>query len=212
MPTKLAGLIAAVLLSAVAFTSAASVVVETTAESRFTLGVDNQGWWSGTLSNRDNNDNYATGRLFRDITRSFFTFDLSDIPLSQVVVGAELRIIEAGYISADASETVGFFDVSTAPATLNFNNGANSSIYDDLGTGILYGAFSVSAHPLDLSQRLSFVLNSSALTDINAARGGFFSTGSVLLTLFGLDAIFTGSGGDAAGLPTTQLVLTTASE
>ncbi len=52
--------------------------------------------------------------------------------------------------------------------------------------------------------------SSSALTDINVARGGFFSTGGALLTLLGLDAIFTGSGGDAAGLPPTQLVLTTA--
>jgi hypothetical protein len=154
----------------------AAVFTLNTSDNQFDAGIDNQGFWSATLANADNNTNYQTGNSAGSITRSFFTFDLSGLNLSgQQVTSATLQLRRFGY-SGDASETVQFFDVSTPAATLNNNTGVSPTIFNDLGTGTSYGTFAVSAVGAT-TDLLSFVLNSSALSGITAAAGNFFSIG-----------------------------------
>ena len=155
-----------------------------TSDSQFDAGLDNQGWWSDTFNNSDGNTNYTVG--WRSLSggqefRNFFTFDLSS--LTDIVVGATLEVVRYSYFSPDASETLGLFDVTTDAATLNNNVGTNAAIFNDLGSGTSYGTFVVNSYSFSSTELLSFSLNSNALADINAAKGGFFSIGGALQSL-----------------------------
>jgi hypothetical protein len=188
------GIYMAFALLALCQPASAAVFTFNTSDSQFDAGIDNQGFWSATLANADNNTSYQTGNSAGSITRSFFTFDLSGLNLSgQQVTGATLELRRYGY-SGDASETVQFFDVSTAAATLNNNTGTSATIFNDLGTGTSYGAFSISSSGLT-TDLLSFALNSSARADITGAAGGFFSIGGTCDTCSTSQNFFQASSG-----------------
>jgi hypothetical protein len=158
----------------------AEILIFDTSDSQFDVGVDNQGYWSDTLSNYDENDNYSLGINFSgDFSRNFFSFDLSTQNLP--VISATLELTRFNYLSSAESETFGLFDVSTDAATLNNNVGTSESIYNDLGSGVSYGQFEVLSEGLSTDE-LSFELNAAALSDINAAKGGWFSIGGALLS------------------------------
>jgi hypothetical protein len=181
-------------LLALAPPAGAAVFTFNTSDSQFDAGIDNQGFWSATLANADNNTSYQTGNSAGSITRSFFTFDLSGLNLSgQQVTAATLELRRYGY-SGDASETVQFFDVSTAAATLNNNTGTSATIFNDLGTGTSYGAFSISSSGLT-TDLLSFGLNASALANVAAAAGSFFSIGGTCDTCSTSQNFFQASSG-----------------
>ena len=173
--------------------SAHAITIElTTSQSPFDPGIDNQGWWSPTRINNDSNHNYFTGTSAGDVLRSFFTFDTSLLPAGLgALQSAELVLRRFGNGSNEATETVGFFDVSTDAATLNNNAGTSATIFADLGTGTSYGSFDVDGAGTGVE---TFALNANAVTDITAALGGFFSIGGSLLSDDGNDAIFSGSG------------------
>ena len=183
----------------------------TTSESPFGPG-RNQGWWSPSspppgIVNKDSNDNYALGSseccpygtFFRQ--NNFFTFDLSRLS-ERTAVSATLRLTRAVSFDSDneAQETIEFFDVFTDALTLNKNEGTNTAIFDDLGSGTSYGAFEVPGFSFDRLEVLEFVLNAEAVADINtAARADlppeqprYFSIGGTLASfsagnmLFGL--------------------------
>lgn len=153
-----------------------------TSDGQFDPGVDNQGWWSPSFSNNDGNDNYFVGTFDGGTTqlRNFFTFDLSGVSLAgHNIVGAVLQV-RRGSGSGNPTETITFFHVATAAATLNANDGISTAIFDDLGTGTSYGTYSVSTtgNPDSL---VSFQLGAAAIADITTAAGaGFFSVGGAL--------------------------------
>ena len=159
------------------------ILIFDTSDSQFDAGVDNQGWWSDTREARDDNDNYTTGTALGGgggDFRSFFTFDFSSLSLP--VISATMELTRFEYWSTAESETLGLFDVLTDAVTLNNNVGTSESIYDDLGSGVSYGQFEVLSEGLE-TDVLSFQLNSYAIGDINAAKGGWFSIGGALLSL-----------------------------
>jgi hypothetical protein len=141
----------------------------TTSQSQFTPGVKNQGWWSPTASNLDANDNYVVGRVGAELFRNFFSFDLSSACPAASVTLQLTRANQTGPL------TYSLFDVSTPAATLNANNGASQTIFDDLGSGTGFGSFPVPEGAQD--DVLSFPLNAAGVAAFNAARGGFFSIG-----------------------------------
>ena len=155
------------------------ILIFDTSDSQFDVGVDNQGWWSDTRVNSDDHDGYITGIVFDGDHRSFFTFDLASLSLP--VVSATLELRRFDYWSTAPSETLGLFDVSTDAVTLNNNVGTSESIYNDLGSGVSYVEFEILSEGLS-TDVLSFELNAAALTDINAAKGGWFSIGGALLS------------------------------
>ena len=159
---------------------ATQMQIFSTSDNQFDPGVDNQGWWSTTMSNYDENDNYSAGMDTQgNNPRNFFTFDLS--ALSLPVISATLELQRYEYWSTADSETYGLFDVSTDAVTLNNNVGTSTPIFEDLGTGTSYGEFEIFAEGLP-EDILSFELNAAALADIDAAAGGWFSIGGVLLS------------------------------
>lgn len=96
-----------VLIGSIAPSHAATLVF-TRADSLFTPGFINQGWWSATLNNDDINQNHFTGLSFDGhLLRSFYTFDLA--ALAGTAVTATLEILWYDYLSADPFETLGLF-------------------------------------------------------------------------------------------------------
>jgi len=154
-------------------------VVFDTADSPFDPATANQVWWSDRIPAGFANPNYiagvccATGEF-----RNFFTFDLRT--LSKHVVSATLRI-NTGDVRGDETETLRLSDVSTDAGTLNFNDGLNSGIFQDLGTGTVYGEYVISTDQDHVT--LDLKLNQAAVRDLNRARGGFFSIGGRVTSL-----------------------------
>jgi hypothetical protein len=193
---RLAALAASVLFASSAH---AALITFDTTQSPFTPGVKNQGWWSDTRPNTDANENYFIGleTIQTDgLSRNFFTFDLSSLDLvGSVVTSAVLELTRFGYVTASPSETIEFFDVSTAAATLNHNVGTSAAIFEDLGTGVSYGSFVVPSYSSSNVLTLTFSLNQAALAAITSATGNFFSIGGTLQTIDELrEGLFGGSG------------------
>jgi hypothetical protein len=161
-----------------------ATLVFSTSDSQFDTG-NNQGWWSDLNgSNAYDNDNYVVGWNIGLGTgaeyRNFFTFDLSS--LNSTVLTARLDVARYAYTSTSnrAQQTYTLFDVSTDASILNYTVGLNAQIFADLGTGTSYGSFDVASYETSATELLSFVLNADAISDINAARGRFFSIGGAL--------------------------------
>lgn len=136
----------------------------------------NQGWWSATNSNNDSNDNIFVGDLGgSNLLNNFFTFFL-DVTRGSVV-SATLRIHDVGSGAGPFPVTYSLWDVSTAAATVNANNGVSVAIYADLGSGVNYAAGVLAANP---ASPYDVALNAAAIADINAAAGQYFSIGGTL--------------------------------
>jgi hypothetical protein len=184
------GLVTAVLIVTALFAAQAqarstlSVQRLSTNQSEFTPDIQNRGWWDDTGSHELGNDNYLAGldgRVFRD----FFSFDASR--LSGCARSATLQIprgLESGEDGfATTGATLVLHDVSTDALTLNATAGPNVGIFDDLGTGAVYGSrFFLTAPPF-AGDAFVVTLNGAALQGLNAAvqSGGFFSIGGMLL-------------------------------
>jgi hypothetical protein len=170
-------------------------VVYKTDQHEFTPGIENQGWWSPIDSNFNDNDNYFTGGYSTgDDHRNFFSFDL--VGLEGPVVRAWLYVAKYVDWAGDPVETLTLYDVSTDPAILNSNEGVSQTIFDDLGSGTVYGSFDVAVPGPPRSQWL-FELNDAGVAAINAAAGGWFSVGGRLVTSEGAgEYLFGGTSGD----------------
>ncbi|SFO33055.1 PEP-CTERM sorting domain-containing protein [Nitrosospira briensis] len=205
-PSFLKNLSSMLFLAILTFISApspAALITYSTMESMFDSFALNQGWWSTTRggSNENGNDAYSTGEFQDESVRGFFTFDLSS--LSGTVTSATLRVMRGGGSNNTDEIQLSLWDVTTPASTLNHNEGYNSAIVDDLGSGINYGFFSIPSG--SYSDYLLLPLNSNALGDINAT-SGFFSigamTGAVNQSIFGATRTgFSNAKGELIGDP-----------
>ncbi len=160
-------------------------------------GID-RGAWSSTGDHTALDKSTPTGNASGNY-RSFFIFDLSS--LATTIGTAAVRLELTNYGSIDAVETIQAYDVSTDTTTLAADGTGQAAIYDDLGSGDLYGDFDVT--PTDQNTVLDIQLNSETVSDINAAAGGQFAIGLKLES--------SGEGGlsfsDASEDRTHQLIL-----
>jgi hypothetical protein len=194
-------MVSAALVTFAATAVQAATITISTSDDLVRPGMDNQGWWvNGDINNNATNDNYIINGDFR---RDYFTFSLDE--LVDTVIGATLRVRR---YNSDSGVTLNLFDVSTSAADLARRQIIDNSVFIDLGTGNSYGSFLIGAGVS--SDILSFSLNATALADINAAAGGYFSIGGQLNsgTLFGSSS---GEPGNSAGTQNSiqELVLTT---
>ena len=126
--------------------------------------------------------------------RAFLVFDLSGISDPSVFTSATLLLQNSGcpaycvpFQLGPHPATVLFFDVTTPIATLRspFPPGAKA-IFDDLGSGQLFGAHTLQNADYSLGPGLltgaivSIPLNGAAVAAINAARGQLFALGGVI--------------------------------
>ncbi len=194
--------------------SLCAAVVFTTAlhAEAVTISATDRGWYDSAGSHDATNNNYIVGPDGVIEHHNFFVFDLSAV--SGTITGAMLRLANPinGYQSGDATETYEVHQVVTSAATL-IAGGTSLTIYTDLGDGTVYG--SVVASAADDGMDIFVALNAAAIADIQAALGGFFSTGGTLPSASGrIEFLFGFSGvvGARGPYPDTALILTTDAE
>lgn len=147
---------------------------------QLTVDAYDRGWWNNLGVHDQYNKNTYTGKGDEKTYRSYLAFDLSS--LSRLITAATLRVEIERYFSADPSESVVVYDVST-PISVLTASGENVAVFSDLGTGNSYGGFTVI--PTDVGSVLQITLSGEALNDINAALGGRFAVGLSLSSIAG---------------------------
>lgn len=147
-----------------------------TSDSQLTSGNDNQGYYTYGGGSDADNDNYSVGTT--GSLRNFFSCDLSGLSSPVTSATLKLRAGRNNWSLGDAASTLDFYDVSTDVNTLNsgVKGAAAAPIYRDLGPGDLYALFLLgSGFDLSFTDEnaiLEYVLNATAIADINSAAGG----------------------------------------
>ncbi|MCE2907197.1 MAG: S8 family serine peptidase, partial [Anabaena sp. CoA2_C59] len=144
-----------------------------------TILASDTGWYDNTGSHNPGNTNYIVGNWSPNVARNWMTFNLPT--LVQPIVSAQLQIKTYSYLSADASETYELRDVITPVTTLVAGGTGLTSIYNDLGDGVIYGSRNFTS--ADSNQTVSINLNSSLVSALNAKSGQAFALGGWLTTL-----------------------------
>jgi hypothetical protein len=146
------------------------------------------GWYDDTGFHGPTNENYTVGWSLGKELRHFFVFDLSVFPTESLISASLLLSMPPtlnnpgnGYDSPDASETLQLYDVLTPIATLTAGGSDLTAVYDDLGSGTVFGNVTVTA--ADNGQVVEIVLNAAALSALDAASGGVFAIGGAVTTL-----------------------------
>jgi PEP-CTERM motif-containing protein len=187
-------------------TSASALVI--------TVGFTEAGWYNQDGFHDQTNPSYIAGEIvvpndgsFTDgFFNDFFTFNLPAI--SDLIVGAQLRIFNPVFFSGDPTETLGIFDVSTPAAALGPSTSGAVGVFTDLGSGTSYGSQVVSA--ADDGMYVIIDLNQAALDALNAAGPGLFAFGGALTTLNSSPATeFVFAGTENPLSRDAQLILTT---
>jgi hypothetical protein len=170
----------------VTLTDGSTMVLNTTS-NEFNPGSANQGWWSPTSGNSNNNDNYIAGTTGGSQYNDYFSFDLDPVRATGLAIKNVTLNTEKFMVFSDTGKTFqdyALFDVSTDAATLsNKSSGPNAAIFTDLGTGKNYGSYTIPVDNTIDSTILSLGLDNQAVLDINAALAGptFFSIGGTLI-------------------------------
>jgi hypothetical protein len=134
--------------------------------------------------------NYITGLSLNENRRSFFVFDLTGV--SSPIASATLNLYNPntnphpcclGYRSPQATETFNLFDVSTPVSTVTGGGTGLTNIFDDLGTGNLFGSYVASA--TDNGKVISIALNAAGIDALNSALGSIIAFGGALSTVSG---------------------------
>ena len=187
--------------------SAQTVVINATDRGWYDIG----GSHSSSLKNYVAGDSRGNCSLCEDDFRNFFVFDLAGI--TQPIASGKLALFNpgptptAGYMSNDPSETFELHDITTAISTLRATNNGAVAIWNDLGTGAVYGSKAMTA--ADQGDYVEITLNSAAVAAMNSNHGLFGIGGSItsLDDVANSEIIFSGS--DGRGIATAvQLRLT----
>jgi hypothetical protein len=135
------------------------------------------GWYNNSGVHDDTNPNYIVGTISTTGFNDYFVFD---IPVGLVITSAQLSIGNPGngYDSASTSLLWSLFDVSTPVETLESPQSGATAIYNDLGSGVLYGSTSVDAST-DGNQ-VTVNLDAAAIASLTAAEGDAFAFGGTL--------------------------------
>jgi subtilisin family serine protease/Ca2+-binding RTX toxin-like protein len=141
-----------------------------------TILASDTGWYNNTGSHDPGNTNYFVGDASGPLYRNWMTFNLPT--LVQPIVSAQLQIKT---YSANASETYELRDVITPVTTLVAGGTGLTSIYNDLGDGVIYGSRNFTS--ADSNQTVSINLNSSLVSALNTKSGQAFALGGWLTTL-----------------------------
>jgi hypothetical protein len=165
----------ALALAAICFAGMASAntITVSTSKNQIKAGSDNQGFFSDLYNTGVTNnliDNYGTGNGGGYFVRSFFAFDLSD--LQGVIESATFKVRR---YTQTADGRLDLRSLSSPVEALVFNRSTDAAgFYDALGSGTTYASSNIAVGATD--DVLSFMLNATAIADLNAKVGaGFFA-------------------------------------
>lgn len=135
--------------------------------------VGNRGWWDEGGNHNADVNSVIVGEDKDNAYRGYLIFNLTGV--SSGITSAILRIEIAGYNSSDSLEPVRLYDVSTSATTLENSGSGRTDIYSDLGSGAAYGYTDITSAMVGTS--IGIRLSDQAVSDLNAAAGGYYSIG-----------------------------------
>jgi hypothetical protein len=149
------------------------------------IGAIDSGWYTDSGFHGPDNTNYVVGECYLPqcpnlvIFRNFFVFNLSGI--SGEILSASLVIENPmnGYNSNDPSETWTIFEVNTPISALVAGGSGLTDIYEDLGSGPMFG----NAVVTPTSSLVQVDLNQAGIDALNAKIGEQFAIGGAITTL-----------------------------
>ena len=120
------------------------------------------GSWDSSGAHTSTNKSYVVGVNGTQTSQDYFVFNLASV--KSTITSASLKIVNpsTGFNSADGLETLSLYDVSTSIANLEASGTGQTSIYDDLGSGILFGQSATSPAP-DNGRTITIPLNAAAV-------------------------------------------------
>lgn len=123
--------------------------------------------------------NYAVGLSFNDTVtfNNGFAFYIPNFA-GETIVDAKLNIWNETYFSHIPTETYRVFDVTTSIPDLMVDHTGRVDIFNDLGSGILYGSYVASA--ADDQSYISIDLSPEAIAAITDKQGKNFAIGGAL--------------------------------
>jgi hypothetical protein len=143
------------------------------------------GWYDSTGFNDPSNQNYiisdpalgcagCDGFSLSHTTHDFFAFRLGQGIITGTILSATLSVgnpisPNPGFLGPNGDLLVSLWDVTTPVSTLTAGGSGLTGIYNDLGTGSLFGSRVTSA--ADNGTQIAFNLNANALAAIAAASG-----------------------------------------
>jgi hypothetical protein len=139
------------------------------------------GWYDNTGTHSGGNPNYFAGNFGLAAYNNFFTFDLSSV--DGTVESASL-VLENYGVDGDSLYTLR--DVSTATNILDGDNDGATGIFDDLGSGVVYGSYQYDPSQAQLQSTIN--LNANAVAAINGNEGGLLSFGGSTVDSTGVAA------------------------
>jgi hypothetical protein len=134
------------------------------------VNVEDSGWYTQTGFHDPANTNYSVGRSGRNTYRNFFVFALDTI--AGTIKRATLQITNPG--GSGPPYTYTLYDVTTPSARVRDGGSGLTDIYEDLGSGVMYGSAvpaAVTTTPVHVN------LNSAGIAALQAALGGSFMVG-----------------------------------
>ena len=160
----------------------------------FTIPAIDSGWYSEVGTHDANTENYFVGTNFAGGHRNFFVFDLQTLPsvnLSESYnIGVILEVFNPanGFASPQNSERYDLRDVTTAIDVLRRSHPAEEkdpSIYEDLGTGRIYGTYTATVSDNNRFVRIN--LSPLAIADMfTPMPKPFFAIGGAIGTIDGI--------------------------
>jgi hypothetical protein len=147
---------------------------------------DGRGWWTLQKGSSPSNPIFVAGYIQDSVSpfpiiesRSHLSFHISG--LTDPIESALLRITKWGVLANGVTSghiTMGMFDVTTDGTVLNSAAGIQPAIFADLGGGVSYGTFQISA-TWNNTEVLEIPLNRQALDAIR--NDSVFSIGFAVL-------------------------------
>ncbi len=152
-------------------TSSATVSItdNDTPSGTITLNAVDTGWYDSTGLHESINTNYIAGdsnTTDGKLYRNWFAFNLPT--LNAPIVSAQLKLKTFDYDSPSPSETYELREVTTAVPTLTAGGSGKTTIYNDLGDGVIYGS-RVYANADDNLHR-TIDLNAAAISAVTAKK------------------------------------------
>jgi len=165
-----------------------------------TLNNNDSGWYDSHGSHESTNKNYIAGNLVGTSFNNFFVFNLSGV--SGTITSAQIRIYSA---AVAGSGTYSLHDVTTSPSDLSASHTDRIDIFNDLGSGTLYGSAMIT--PENNGSLITINLNAAAIAALQTSTCGVFAVGGIFDTAPNTYAF--GASQDASPDQRNQLVLET---
>jgi hypothetical protein len=170
--------------SRVLFGFSGTTAVELVIDGTTTILASETGWYSALGFHDDANPNYFVGLCDEgcDPKGEYHDFAVFDLGEGVSATSAVLRLFNplTGYISPNPSELFSLYDVSTGVRDLIADQSDATDIFDDLGSGLLFGSRTVLSS--DAGVYVEITLTADGIDSLNRAIGTWAVGGAVDLS------------------------------